>query len=591
MTSPDGCLIRDFQLRCTCFVLLSVRRIGRSNRNKLQLVLVVCFAVMAHLDPANDWTDTSEWSDALVPSRDIAVAMQDQAVVLAMLDCLRNDSAEVWDPGAISCPRLWDGILCWESVPANTLVEVPCPGYIFGFDGSQNASKFCTDNGTWYTNPEVGTAWTNYTLCAPQDSDLYNEDISIFEPHLASIKLISKVGYSVSFIALVAAFFVLASIKRLRCPRNSLHMHLFMSFILRALAFLLKDALFIDGIGLPSNLDFNQQNVDCKAFTSLWHYMLMANYCWILMEGLYLHNLVFLAFSDSSGILKYVALGWGLPVLFIVPWVIARATLEDTLCWTTNAKQELFWIIRGPITASIVVNFILFVNITRVLFAKLFASQTPQARRYRYRKWFRSTLVLVPLFGAHYTLLLGMSLVAAADKLELAWLYIDQLFSSFQGFVVALLYCFLNGEVQTELRKLLHRWSCSASSQGQHHHRHSFFTQSMTYLSRGRSSNHSIQSDRRDGGSKSPSPNSTKRSASRRNIGNPMQEQISPSAVPAANASQPLTNHWRSNGCPGTTEQSVRVLRNPRDVEGGRRGVDSSEEHLLDDLTDKESQL
>ncbi|KAH6940307.1 hypothetical protein HPB50_026634 [Hyalomma asiaticum] len=119
---------------------------------------------------------------------------------------------------------------------------------------------------------------------------------------------------------------------------------------------------------LPSLSDFAcAQNVDCKVFTSFWHYVLMANYCWILMEGLYLHNLVFLAFfTDSSSILRYVGLGWGachstqfhlcnrllnliaqkardmiqkmlyffpsgLPVIFIVPWVVVRATLDDTL--------------------------------------------------------------------------------------------------------------------------------------------------------------------------------------------------------------------------------------------------------------------
>uniref|UniRef100_A0A224YH05 Adenylate cyclase-coupled calcitonin receptor n=1 Tax=Rhipicephalus zambeziensis TaxID=60191 RepID=A0A224YH05_9ACAR len=298
-------------------------------------------------------------------------------------------------------------------------------------------------------------------------------------------------------------------LKRLRCPRNSLHMHLFLSFILRALAFLLKDALFIEGVGLSGNVDFNKENVDCKVFTSFWHYVLMANYCWILMEGLYLHSLVFLAFfTDSSSILRYVALGWGLPVLFIVPWVVVRATLDDTLCWTTNPRQDLFWIIRGPITASILVNFILFLNITRVLFAKLFASQTPQARKYRYRKWFKSTLVLVPLFGAHYAFLLGMSLAAAGDLLELVWLYVDQLFSSFQGFVVALLYCFLNGEVQTELRKLIQRWRCDQRGPGRNdkqlQHRHSLFTQSVTFLSRGRSSIQSLHSMDR---TKSPSPN------------------------------------------------------------------------------------
>ncbi|KAG0443482.1 hypothetical protein HPB47_014867, partial [Ixodes persulcatus] len=378
------------------------------------------------------------------------------------------------------------------------------------------ATKWCTENGTWYVSPEHGQPWTNYTRCFPQGATMQSENISIFEPHklapeikkkvwglhrdgtrddtmtvlrissmaadaelavgapsvnvvslpavkahrtsviraphvglsrstlllarsvlrrrdfssgcswphLPTIKLISKVCYTVSVVTLLAAFLILASIKRLRCPRNSLHMHLFISFILRALAFLLKDALFVAGVGLSSNVDFNKENVDCKVFTSFWHYVLMANYCWILMEGLYLHSLVFLAFfTDSSGIIRYVALGWGLPVLFIIPWVVVRATLGG-----------------HP------VNFILFLNITRVLFAKLFASQTPQARKYRYRKWFKSTLVLVPLFGAHYAFLLGMSLAAAGDLVELIWLYVDQLFSSSQGFVVALLYCFLNGE-------------------------------------------------------------------------------------------------------------------------------------------------
>ncbi|KAH9369552.1 hypothetical protein HPB48_019660 [Haemaphysalis longicornis] len=221
--------------------------------------------------------------------------------------------------------------------------------------------------------------------------------------------------------------------RKLRCPRNNLHLHLFLSFILRALAVLVKDAIFVDGIGLSPDMDFSQNNVDCKVFTSFWHYVLMANYCWILMEGLYLHSLVFLAFfTDSSSILRYVALGWGLPILFLVPWVVVRATLEDILCWTTNDTKSYFWIIRGPITVSIVVNFVLFINITRVLFVKLFTTQTQQARKYRYRKWFKSTLVLVPLFGAHYAFLLGMSLAAAGDMLELVWLYIDQLFSSFQ---------------------------------------------------------------------------------------------------------------------------------------------------------------
>ncbi|XP_018495218.1 secretin receptor-like [Galendromus occidentalis] len=237
-------------------------------------------------------------------------------------------------------------------------------------------------------------------------------------------------------------------------------MNLFLSFILRATIFLIKDQIFISGVGPYDNFDGNQESVFCKLFLALFHYTLMANYCWILMEGLYLHSLVFHALSnDNSSISKYTVMGWGLPLVFIVPWTAARAVWENKLCWTTNVIAWHLWIIRGPITVSIVVNFFLFVNITRVLFVKMFVSQTPMAKRYKYRKWFKSTLVLVPLFGSHYSFLLLVSIAAEllSPQVEVYWMYIDQTFSSFQGVLVALLYCFFNTEVNESMRQLSRR--------------------------------------------------------------------------------------------------------------------------------------
>lgn len=50
------------------------------------------------------------------------------------------------------------------------------------------------------------------------------------------------------------------------------------------------------------------------------------------------------------------------------------------------------------------------------------------------RKWFKSTLVLVPLFGSHYSFLLLVSIAAEllSPQVEVYWMYIDQTFSSFQ---------------------------------------------------------------------------------------------------------------------------------------------------------------
>jgi parathyroid hormone receptor 1 len=60
-----------------------------------------------------------------------------------------------------------------------------------------------------------------------------------------------------------------------------------------------------------------EQNWDCKALTTICNYFIIANYTWIFMEGVYLHNLIFLAlFSDTSAITHYVILGWGTSCVF-----------------------------------------------------------------------------------------------------------------------------------------------------------------------------------------------------------------------------------------------------------------------------------
>lgn len=52
-------------------------------------------------------------------------------------------------------------------------------------------------------------------------------------------------------------------------------------------------------------------------------------------------------------------------------------------------------------------------------------------------RWAKSTLVLVPLFGAHYTLFLGLS-YHKDNRVELVWLFFDQFFASFQVLLLAL---------------------------------------------------------------------------------------------------------------------------------------------------------
>ncbi|XP_073979483.1 secretin receptor-like isoform X2 [Rhodnius prolixus] len=393
---------------------------------------------------------------------------QDKLLDSLRSECILKNDTILYPDG---CPTIWDGILCWPNTPSNTLASLPCPEYFKGFPSHRNATKYCQSNGTWYFDYSLNQTWTDYTACMENDpeEDLLppKSNIMYLEKYLPTLKIISQIGYSVSLISLIFAFILLASFKKLRCPRNVLHMHLFVSFIMRAGIKLLRDTVFFSGLGFhyeiralieyASNYSYSNDLPDnwiCKFVTGLWQYCIVANYSWILMEGLYLHNLIFLAlFSDTSAITVYVLLGWGLPLLFVVPWVIVRAVYENTLCWTVNNNPYYFWIIRAPIASSVVLNFILFINIVRVLMLKLTVSISEEKKRYR--RWAKSTLLLVPLFGVHYALLIGMSSSMNKNQyVEMVWLFCEQLFASFQGFVIAVLYCFMNGEVRTEISKL-----------------------------------------------------------------------------------------------------------------------------------------
>lgn len=54
------------------------------------------------------------------------------------------------------------------------------------------------------------------------------------------------------------------------------------------------------------------QHWECKLLITLFHYVISANYMWILVEGLHLHTLVYVSvFSERGSIKWYYLIGWG----------------------------------------------------------------------------------------------------------------------------------------------------------------------------------------------------------------------------------------------------------------------------------------
>ncbi|KAJ7990316.1 hypothetical protein DPEC_G00299040 [Dallia pectoralis] len=363
-------------------------------------------------------------------------------------------------PAGVFCERMFDMYACWPESSPNTTVRVACPWYLPWYDQVRHGyvSRQCGSDGQWATD-NTTLYWRDHSQCNNNQQVAQERQMVI----LASFRLMYTVGYSLSLASLTLAFITLLLFRKLRCTRNYIHTNLFASFVLRAVSIFTRDAVldrappeFRDNRDVSDVLS-DQALSGCRVAQVLMQYCVGANYFWLLVEGLYLHNLlVLMVFSENSYFCAYLIIGWGTPLLFVLPWIVVRRLYENTRCWEVNGNMAYWWIIRAPILLAILVNFFIFIRIIQILVSKLKAHQM-RYTDYKFRLA-KSTLTLIPLLGIHEVLFAVMPEGQTEGILRNVNLFFELFFNSFQGFLVAILYCFVNKEVQSEINNRWQRW-------------------------------------------------------------------------------------------------------------------------------------
>ncbi|KAM5135102.1 glucagon-like peptide 2 receptor [Mantella aurantiaca] len=355
----------------------------------------------------------------------------------------------------VYCNGVFDQFACWPFSPPGN-VSVACPWYLpisnEGMDGY--AYRLCTDNGTWQWDDNRSEVWRDVTECSVKNP---------FEPFkqtalMLLLRICYTVGYSISLGTLVVALCILLTFRKLHCMRNYIHINLFASFILRAMVVLVKDIVENASkiVPIPTDEDGWRSKINvtssCRVVYISLHYFVGANYFWLLVEGIYLYTtIITVLLSERRMLLRYIAIGWVCPLLFIIPWVVVRSYLENEGCWETNTSTGIWYIIKGPMLFCVFINFMVHIRILHLLHLKLKAQQL-KFTDYKYR-FAKATLILIPLLGTHEVFFTFVSDEHIKGLTKHILLFIQLTLSSFQGFVVAYLYCFTNGEVKTELRK------------------------------------------------------------------------------------------------------------------------------------------
>jgi len=141
---------------------------------------------------------------------------------------------------------------------------------------------------------------------------------------------------------------------------------------------------------------------------------------------------------------------FGLSVFPLFPtalYGVYRAGWADRSCWVVP-EEGWEWALNGPSLLSLLLNALFLVNIIRVLVTKLRAAHANEPSQYR--KAVRATLVLLPLFGLHFLVTIYRPHSSTATcALTTLYFYANDILDGVQGSLVALIFCYFNGEVLT----------------------------------------------------------------------------------------------------------------------------------------------
>ncbi|XP_065288643.2 calcitonin gene-related peptide type 1 receptor-like isoform X1 [Dermacentor albipictus] len=363
---------------------------------------------------------------------------------LAAQECCREMlEDELADPATAKegphCPATWDGWTCYKDTPAETTVHKPCPAHAYFITEQPQcikmSKKTCWQNGTWFYSQEYGKEYTFY-------------DCGSLEYH-RSMTIFSIVLHSLSVVVLVPAIIIFSVYKQLQVHRIALHKNFCLAMVLYDISVILVDSVFIlDHVNEEKNIRVNENPNLCKVLYTLSRYFRLCQYAWMFCEGFYLHRLITSAFAEQKSLLVFYVIGWGCPAIFVAISAALRALRTGHPCWMDNI-EGYNWITLAPGLFCLFANFVFLCNIIRVLVTKLRSTHASEPSQFR--KAVRAVLVLFPLFGMHFLMTVYRS-PANCGAWEV-YQYISKASDGLQGFFVAVIFCYFNGEVQGQITR------------------------------------------------------------------------------------------------------------------------------------------
>ncbi|XP_038627704.1 adhesion G protein-coupled receptor E3-like [Tachyglossus aculeatus] len=304
------------------------------------------------------------------------------------------------------------------------------------------------NNITWSKQGcEVISADENQTKCSCNH-------LSTFAVLLASTKLkedpvltlITYVGLSLSLLCLFLAALTFLLCRAIQNTSTSLHLQL-------SVCLFLADLLFLTGIKRT------EPELLCSIIAGMLHYLFLAAFTWMLLEGLHLfltvRNLKVANYTSASRFKKrfMYPFGYGIPagIVAITAGVGYQGYGTSSHCWL-KVEGGFIWSFLGPIVTIIMMNLSFYLTTLWILRDKLCSLNKDVSKIQNTRTLTFKALAQLFILGCSWCL--GFLLVEPmGDLFKSVIAYAFTITNSLQGVYIFVVHCLLNYQVKEEYKK------------------------------------------------------------------------------------------------------------------------------------------
>uniref|UniRef100_UPI00398F494C adhesion G protein-coupled receptor E3-like n=1 Tax=Pristiophorus japonicus TaxID=55135 RepID=UPI00398F494C len=258
------------------------------------------------------------------------------------------------------------------------------------------------------------------------------------------LNVITFVGIITSLVCLGLAIATFLFCTQVASHNTTIHINL-------CITLFLAELLFLIGINRTSN------KVACGIIAGCLHYLFLAAFAWMCVEGIHLHLMVrnLQRISDSWGrrVMRWFMypFGYGVPAAIVTVSAATYPAGYGSHCWLT-IKHGFIWSFIGPVCAMILFNTVLFAVTLWILRAQLTRLNTEVSKIKDMRMLTLKAIAQVFILGC--TWILG--LFHFQDS-TVTMAYLFTIVNSFQGTFIFIILCVLNRQVRDGYRACFNR--------------------------------------------------------------------------------------------------------------------------------------